>query len=76
MKYRKTIYTSPQGFFIAKELLDGGYHIYRKGGDSILYGYDSERNRFTPHNNIVELSPEALSDIADFGKGLYEKDND
>lgn len=77
MDYKKTSYTSPMGVVSAKESKkkDGEYHIFSRSGNVILF-YSADRNRFVPvPSSIEELSPEAMSDIANLGKSLYERHN-
>lgn len=74
--YKKTHYTSVNKIFTAREekKRDNHYHIFGKG-ESPLFSFDSESNRFVYIGGIAKISPEGMRDVADLGTALYEKDN-
>jgi len=73
--YKKTQLDSPLGMFIAREEKETGlFHIYWKAGKQLhpMYTYNAETNRFKYVGGCAEISPEALSDLSNFGAFIFD----
>jgi hypothetical protein len=76
--YNKTFFTSPKKLFVAKvETATGLHHIFFMASSlaSPLFSFDCETNRFLYIGGPVDISPEALRDIADLGAGIFNDNN-
>jgi len=77
--YNKTFYTSPKKLFVARiETATGLHHIFffAQTREQPLFSYDVEKNRFVYIGGSLEISPEALEDLANFGAALYDQNID